>query len=126
MIASKSFAALALAAAFSAAAADSGTLSRADAEGKIFSGGNYLVVNKTLAKGKEIGRHNHPGYEVLFVATKGSFDVVLDDGEKHLVRDGDTLKFGGNVYISGTARENAAATIILIKEAEQPKAAEPQ
>jgi len=75
---------------------------------------------------QESGRHNHPGYEVLFVATKGSFDVVLDDGEKHLVRDGDTLKFGGNVYISGTARENAAATIILIKEAEQPKAAEPQ
>ena len=126
MIASKSFAALALAAAFSVAAADSGTLSRADAAGKIFSGGNYLVVNKTLAKGKEIGRHNHPGYEVLFVATKGSFDVVLDDSEKHLVRDGDTLKFGGNVYISGTARENAAATIILIKEAEQPQPAEQQ
>ena len=126
MIANKSFAALALAAAFSAAAADSGTLSRADASGKIFSGGNYLVVNKTLAKGKEIGRHNHPGYEVLFVATKGSFGVVLDDGEKHLVRDGDTLKFGGNVYISGTARENAAATIILIKEAEQPQPAEQQ
>ena len=109
MIASKSFAALALAAVFSVAAADSGILSRADAKGKIFSGGNYLVVNKTLAKGKEIGRHNHPGYEVLFVATKG-----------------DTLKFGVIVYISGTARENAAATIILIKEAEQPKAAEQQ
>ena len=52
--------------------------------GKIFSGENYMVVKKDMKKGEQIKPHDHPGFKTLiFAVGKGSFDVTLNQKEKH-------------------------------------------
>ena len=84
--------------------------------GKIFNGENYMVVKKDMRKGEQIKPHNHPGFKTLiFAVGKGSFDVMLNQTEKHIVQAGSVLRFGGDVVIGAVATEDADVEITLIK-----------
>ncbi len=84
--------------------------------GKIFSGENYMVVKKDMKKGEQIKSHDHPGFKTLiFAVGKGSFDVTLNQKEKHTVGAGSVLRFGGDVVIEAVATEDADVAITLIK-----------
>ena len=84
--------------------------------GKIFSGENYMVVKKDMKKGEQIKPHDHPGFKTLiFAVGKGSFDVTLNQTEKHTVGAGSVLRFGGDAVIEAVATEDADVAITLIK-----------
>ncbi|MGN6965954.1 hypothetical protein ACTHUD_27215, partial [Neisseria sp. P0016.S002] len=84
--------------------------------GKIFSGENYMVVKKDMKKGEQIKPHDHPGFKTLiFTVGKGSFDVTLNQTEKHTVGAGSVLRFGGDAVIEAVATEDADVAITLIK-----------
>ena len=84
--------------------------------GKIFNGENYMVVKKDMRKGEQIKPHNHPGFKTLiFAVGKGSFDVTLNQTEKHIVQAGSVLRFGGDVVIGAVATKDADVAITLIK-----------
>ena len=84
--------------------------------GKIFSGENYMVVKKDMKKGEQIKPHDHPGFKTLiFAVGKGSFDVTLNQTEKHTVVAGSVLRFGGDAVIEAVATEDADVAITLIK-----------
>ena len=83
--------------------------------GKIFSGENYMVVKKDMKKGEQIKPHDHPGLNTDFAVGKGSFDVTLNQTEKHTVGAGSVLRFGGDAVIEAVATEDADVAITLIK-----------
>ena len=84
--------------------------------GKIFSGENYMVFKKDMKKGEQIKPHDHPGFKTLiFAVGKGSFDVTLNQTEKHTVGAGSVLRFGGDAVIEAVATEDADVAITLIK-----------
>ena len=99
-----------------AAQGAAGALSDAKQTGKVFTGKHFIVVKKVMKKGETMPRHNHVGRTVLFTATAGAFDVVLNDSERHTVKQGQTLKFGGEVYISAVAVKPSAVTVVLVDE----------
>ena len=99
-----------------AAQGATGALSDAAKSGKVFAGKHFIVAQKVMKKGETMPRHNHVGHTVLFTATSGVFDVVLNDTERHTVKQGQTLKFGGDVYVSAVAVKPSAATVVLVDE----------
>lgn len=101
--------------AFTVANAEIGTLKTGS--GKLFNESNFKVVQKELHKGDAIPSHNHKGYTVLFRVIKGEVPVVLNQTEKHLVKVGDVLRFGGDDYIETEAlSEEAAISVVLVKD----------
>lgn len=92
----------------------------ASGEGKIFDAPNYVVVRKNLNAGGEMKRHNHPGHSVLLTMTKGHADFVLNDGEKHELKQGDVMRFSGSDFISGKAREDSGFVVTLVREDDAP------
>ncbi len=52
---------------------------------------------------------------MIFAVGKGSFDVTLNQKEKHTVGAGSVLRFSGDVVIEAVATEDADVAITLIK-----------
>ena len=87
---------------------------------RFFDAPNYVVVRKNLNAGGEMKRHNHLGHSVLLTMTKGRADFVLNDGEKHELKQGDVMRFSGSDFISGKAREDSGFVVTLVREDDAP------
>ena len=88
----------------------------AQGTGKVFEGENYTVICETLPKGKEIPRHNHPGYTLLVTQTKGSSVFLFDGGKRQELRPGSVLKADGSEYVAIKITDDSELVIVLVKD----------
>jgi mannose-6-phosphate isomerase-like protein (cupin superfamily) len=57
----------------------------------LFTGAHAQLVVMCLGPGEEIGDEVHPNVDQFFRIEQGEARFVLDETEKHLVRDGDAV-----------------------------------
>ena len=57
----------------------------------LFTGPNSQLVLMCLRPNEEIGAEVHPTVDQFFRIEKGTAKIVVDDGEEHMVSDGDAI-----------------------------------
>lgn len=86
----------------------------AQGEGKVFSNAHATVVRKHFSPSRKMGRHNHPGAQIVFTVVSGHAHVLLEDKEQHELKSGDVLIFHGDHHISAEFSEETQLVITLI------------
>ncbi len=84
--------------------------------GKLYNDNNITIVHKSLLTNEQIPSHNHEGFNIFFMVSKGSIEVLLNEDEKYDLEAGDILNFDGNNYISAKAIKDSDIYVYLVNK----------
>src|SRR4249920_604535 len=74
------------------------TLKNTDFRQVLFTGKHAQLVVMCLQPGEEIGHEVHPNVDQFFRIEQGEAKFIFDEGEEHIVRDGEAVVVPAGTY----------------------------